>query len=72
MEPVEGVGLDGDMLEAHAFAYLAVRVAAGDADLVPRDDRGERACGWRDRIFSGAGCRGERVAVLPQRRLVDS
>ena len=29
VEPVEAVGLDGDMLEAHAFAYLAVRVARG-------------------------------------------
>ena len=28
-EPVEAVGLDGDMLEAQAFAYLAVRVARG-------------------------------------------
>jgi len=27
--PVESVGLDGDMLEAQAFAYLAVRVARG-------------------------------------------
>ncbi|MDN5788381.1 anhydro-N-acetylmuramic acid kinase, partial [Pseudorhodobacter sp.] len=27
--PVEAVGLDGDMLEAQAFAYLAVRVALG-------------------------------------------
>ncbi|MGR3491504.1 MAG: anhydro-N-acetylmuramic acid kinase [Shimia sp.] len=27
--PVEHVGLDGDMLEAQAFAYLAVRVARG-------------------------------------------
>ncbi|MBO9401921.1 anhydro-N-acetylmuramic acid kinase [Shimia sp. R9_3] len=27
--PVEEVGLDGDMLEAQAFAYLAVRVARG-------------------------------------------
>ncbi|MEQ9693469.1 anhydro-N-acetylmuramic acid kinase [Shimia sp. SDUM112013] len=27
--PVEEVGLDGDMLEAQAFAYLAVRVAKG-------------------------------------------
>ncbi|MEO0746664.1 MAG: anhydro-N-acetylmuramic acid kinase, partial [Pseudomonadota bacterium] len=26
---VEDVGLDGDMLEAQAFAYLAVRVARG-------------------------------------------
>ncbi|MCR8547037.1 anhydro-N-acetylmuramic acid kinase [Salipiger sp. P9] len=29
VEPVERVGLDGDMLEAQAFAYLAVRVARG-------------------------------------------
>jgi anhydro-N-acetylmuramic acid kinase len=27
--PVEAVGLNGDMLEAQAFAYLAVRVARG-------------------------------------------
>jgi anhydro-N-acetylmuramic acid kinase len=27
--PVEEAGLDGDMLEAQAFAYLAVRVARG-------------------------------------------
>ena len=27
--PVEDAGLDGDMLEAQAFAYLAVRVARG-------------------------------------------
>ena len=27
VRPVEDVGLDGDMLEAQAFAYLAVRVA---------------------------------------------
>jgi anhydro-N-acetylmuramic acid kinase len=29
VEPVESVGLDGDMLEAQAFGYLAVRVARG-------------------------------------------
>ncbi len=29
VEPVEAVGLDGDMLEAQAFAYLAVRVSRG-------------------------------------------
>ena len=27
--PVEAVGLNGDMLEAQAFAYLAARVAKG-------------------------------------------
>ncbi|MEO9821625.1 MAG: anhydro-N-acetylmuramic acid kinase [Paracoccaceae bacterium] len=29
VHPIEKVGLDGDMLEAQAFAYLAVRVARG-------------------------------------------
>ena len=29
VDPVEAVGLDGDMLEAQAFAYLAVRVVRG-------------------------------------------
>ena len=29
VEPVEAVDLDGDMIEAQAFAYLAVRVARG-------------------------------------------
>ena len=29
VEPVEAAGLDGDMLEAQAFAFLAVRVARG-------------------------------------------
>ncbi len=29
VDPVEAIGLDGDMLEAQAFAYLAVRVARG-------------------------------------------
>ncbi len=29
LEPVEAVGLDGDMLEAQAFAYLAMRVLRG-------------------------------------------
>ncbi|KAF0675661.1 anhydro-N-acetylmuramic acid kinase [Profundibacterium mesophilum] len=29
VDPVEEAGLDGDMLEAQAFAYLAVRVARG-------------------------------------------
>jgi len=33
--PVEDVGLDGDMLEAQAFAYLAVRVARGLATSCP-------------------------------------
>ncbi|MGX9350219.1 anhydro-N-acetylmuramic acid kinase [Shimia sp. W99] len=33
--PVEEVGLDGDMLEAQAFAFLAVRVARGLATSCP-------------------------------------
>lgn len=43
VEPVEAVGLDGDMLEAQAFAYLAVRVARGMATSAPRTT-GVRAC----------------------------
>ncbi|WP_299131984.1 anhydro-N-acetylmuramic acid kinase [uncultured Amaricoccus sp.] len=35
VEPVERVGLDGDMLEAQAFAYLAARVAHGLATSAP-------------------------------------
>ena len=35
VEPVEGVGLDGDMLEAQAFAYLAVRVVRRMATSAP-------------------------------------
>lgn len=35
-EPVEAAGLDGDMLEAQAFAYLAVRVARGLPTSGPR------------------------------------
>lgn len=35
VDPVEAVGLDGDMLEAQAFAYLAVRVARGLATSAP-------------------------------------
>ena len=33
--PIEEIGLDGDMLEAQAFAYLAVRVARGMATSCP-------------------------------------
>lgn len=36
VRPVEQVGLDGDMLEAQAFAYLAVRVARGLVTSCPR------------------------------------
>lgn len=35
VEPVEAAGLDGDMLEAQAFAFLAVRVARGMATSGP-------------------------------------
>lgn len=35
IDPVEAVGLDGDMLEAQAFAYLAVRVLRGMATSSP-------------------------------------
>lgn len=35
VDPVEAVGLDGDMLEAQAFAYLAVRVLRGMPTSAP-------------------------------------
>ncbi len=35
VDPVEELGLDGDMLEAQAFAYLAVRVLLGLATSAP-------------------------------------
>ena len=35
VQPVEDAGLDGDMLEAQAFAYLAVRVARGSPTSCP-------------------------------------
>lgn len=35
VEPVEAAGLDGDMLEAQAFAYLAVRVLRGLPTTAP-------------------------------------
>jgi anhydro-N-acetylmuramic acid kinase len=35
VEPVEAVGWDGDMLEAQAFAYLAVRVVDGKPTSFP-------------------------------------
>ncbi|PZQ49242.1 MAG: anhydro-N-acetylmuramic acid kinase [Rhodovulum sulfidophilum] len=35
VDPVEAVGLDGDMLEAQAFAFLAARVARGLATSSP-------------------------------------
>jgi anhydro-N-acetylmuramic acid kinase len=35
VEPVEAAGLDGDMLEAQAFAHLAVRVARGLSTSCP-------------------------------------
>jgi anhydro-N-acetylmuramic acid kinase len=35
VQAVEDAGLDGDMLEAQAFAYLAVRVLNGMATSCP-------------------------------------
>ncbi len=40
VEPCEAVGLDGDMLEAQAFAYLAVRVLRG----LPTSSPGTTGC----------------------------
>lgn len=46
--PVEDVGLDGDMLEAQAFAFLAIRVARGLATSGPGTTGVDRpVCGGR-------------------------
>jgi anhydro-N-acetylmuramic acid kinase len=43
VKPVEEVGLDGDMLEAQAFGFLAVRVSRGLPTSCP-GTTGVRAC----------------------------
>ena len=43
--PIEKVGLDGDMLEAQAFAYLAVRVARGLPTSCPSTTGGRASVG---------------------------
>ncbi len=48
VEPVEAAGLDGDMLEAQAFAYLAVRVAKGWPTSCPGTTGVRAAVGRRD------------------------
>ncbi|MCI2398623.1 anhydro-N-acetylmuramic acid kinase [Aliiroseovarius subalbicans] len=45
VEPVEAVGLNGDMLEAQAFAFLAVRVARGLPTSCPSTTGGGAAVG---------------------------
>jgi len=48
VEPVEAVGLDGDMAEAQAFAYLAVRVQRGLPTSAPGTTGcSEPVCGGR-------------------------
>ncbi|EKE43674.1 anhydro-N-acetylmuramic acid kinase [Oceaniovalibus guishaninsula JLT2003] len=48
VDPVEAVGLDGDMLEAQAFAYLAVRVLRGLPTSCPGTTGAARpVCGGR-------------------------
>ena len=56
VKPVEDVGLDGDMLEAQAFAYLAVRVARGLPTSCPGTTGVRAAVGGG--IFSRPGQRG--------------
>ncbi len=55
VEPVEAAGLDGDMLEAQAFAYLAVRAARGLPTTFPATTGCARAtCGGRLHAPEGA------------------
>ncbi|MEO1494532.1 MAG: anhydro-N-acetylmuramic acid kinase [Pseudomonadota bacterium] len=54
VDPVEAVGLDGDMLEAQAFAYLAVRVLRGLPTSAPSTTGcREPVCGGRISYPSG-------------------
>ena len=54
VEPVEAVGLDGDMLEAQAFAYLAVRVLRGLPTSAPSTTGcREPVCGGSDQLSVG-------------------
>ena len=55
VEPVEAARLDGDMLEAQAFAYLAVRVARG------RPTSGPGTTGVRAAVCGGTISRPERT-----------
>lgn len=68
VEPVEAVALDGDFLEAQAFAYLAVRVQRGLATTAP-GTTGARlpVCGGRISIPEDA--RGEDPLVAHARAL---
>ncbi|KIC44594.1 anhydro-N-acetylmuramic acid kinase [Ruegeria sp. ANG-S4] len=59
VEPVEAVGLDGDMLEAQAFAYLAVRVARGLPTTCPG------TTGVRALVGGGIVSAPERARSLP-------
>ncbi len=61
VDPVEAIGLDGDMLEAQAFAYLAVRVARGLPTSCP-GTTGVRAC-----VGGGIMSAPSRQAALPER-----
>ncbi|MEM9576197.1 MAG: anhydro-N-acetylmuramic acid kinase [Pseudomonadota bacterium] len=55
VDPVEAVGLDGDMLEAQAFAYLAVRVARGLPTSCPGTTGVRAAVGGGTVSLPGAG-----------------
>ena len=59
VEPVEAVGLDGDMLEAQAFAHLAVRVARGLPTSAPGTTGVAAAIGGGT-LHRPAGARSER------------
>jgi anhydro-N-acetylmuramic acid kinase len=56
VRPVEGVGWDGDALEAQAFAYLAVRSLRGlPLSLPSTTGAPQPTCGGR--LFKASGVR---------------
>ena len=72
VDPVEAAGLDGDMLEAQAFAFLAIRVARGLPTTFPTTT-GCRApvCGGRLHAADGAGASAlaDQAAMLSDSRI---
>jgi anhydro-N-acetylmuramic acid kinase len=61
--PVEEVGLNGDMLEAQAFAYLAVRAARGLPTSAPGTTGVRVPVGGARLSLPGAGGAAERIGV---------
>jgi len=47
LHDIDDIGLDGDMLEAQAFAYLAAPRRTRSGDIISRHNRDQSAALWR-------------------------